>query len=442
MRSFLFIIIVLFTISLSAQPKGWKAKENTHTIVYTPTNGSYFYFIAYKPKKIKVGQRKKWLTKVIKGFEKVYDKTPEWEIEQTESGEWIATAHVVYKGKKTIVSYHTVSTSTIDTYIINASGSPKLFDKYVKLYYSSIAKNATKRFHLTDPVTKKIDSLSHKKIEKKLPSKPKTKDSIATKRPIKPRKKDKEKDKISTKRSSPKTKKNKISAQKSSLKTRKVKRPKFNTISLPSSVNNYVYYLHYNYNDPNASPFFESILTFSNGSCTRDIETVLNEGITISKRKHPKDWGKYKINEFNKLEIKWQNEHRFYKQNIFRTLKTFPFKLDNCWNNYSSSDMKVYLGKKTTVLAINQWCFYKNGRFDNGETQSITKTGVDKNGNTVYLISEPGSGEKSGWYSINGNVLQLVYDNGKTLITAIGYDELSNEEKSDLYIGSKRFTNL
>ncbi|MCF6288316.1 MAG: hypothetical protein L3J53_03645 [Proteobacteria bacterium] len=80
-------------------------------------------------------------------------------------------------------------------------------------------------------------------------------------------------------------------------------------------------------------------------------------------------------------------------------------------------------------MAIKGWCFDENGRFSKKNTfgfnGGIENSPYGKAHNLPVLRHTSYSDlSKLGWYQINGNIIQLIYDDGKKETKFIGVDDM------------------
>jgi len=167
----------------------------------------------------------------------------------------------------------------------------------------------------------------------------------------------------------------------------------------------------------------ESVVVFADNTVTDDTRTVFSQGVQASKRQNPNSWGEWRIVD-GSLEIKWNgsSDYTDYYVTIKARAGGENERIDGCYSSsfgYTLGAGGAAFGGGSTSIAINTWCFSENGRFSNDGTVAISGgTGPSVTGETIYSGSS--SSEKTGWYRIDGNIIQLVYDNGTRVITSFG----------------------
>ncbi len=168
-----------------------------------------------------------------------------------------------------------------------------------------------------------------------------------------------------------------------------------------------------------------ALVSFSDNTATDKLAYTFANGVRASKNKYPNRWGKSRIKKGD-IEVKWKGAREY--RDYYLTMKSRPGKnnerLNRCWSSSFFStigDASSYGGN--TAYASNKWCFAKNGRFSNDSSVSISGSTGQSNVLSEVVFSGGSKGNKSGWYRIDGHVLQLVYDNGKSLTTSIGFVE-------------------
>jgi len=177
------------------------------------------------------------------------------------------------------------------------------------------------------------------------------------------------------------------------------------------------------------------IVTFSDGSVTRNPDAIFTDGVAESMQKYPKSWGQWQENN-GILEIKWANAKKFSEAGDF-SLRSLhgqeDERLDACFStaSYSSSPTGV------SASASNIWCFKPNGQFTN-DRSGMVNSSTDSNPDPEVSIYD--SADKSGQYRIDGHVAQFTYNNGKIFTTTFGLLESLDEGKSpSLLLGSTEF---
>jgi hypothetical protein len=180
----------------------------------------------------------------------------------------------------------------------------------------------------------------------------------------------------------------------------------------------------------------KAVATFSDGTVSDDMGTIFTEGIEVSRTRNPGDWGRWRIGKKGKLEIKWDSMN-YYRKHSFTELLNASSKNKRLHACYSSSTAYSlgYGGTATFSASVSRWCFNENGRFSNDKTVSLSSGG----GNGNAWASGRTNSDKYGWYRIDGNVIQLAYDNGARLTTSVGFYKENNPEKAMLFIGENHY---
>jgi hypothetical protein len=172
-----------------------------------------------------------------------------------------------------------------------------------------------------------------------------------------------------------------------------------------------------------------NILLFENGLFSKDLETILENGIAFSKKINPDEWGKFKISN-GKLSLKYNDSSQFDIQEYFTLYPPNPenIKILGCWD--SSKTFEFSDGVSTSSgMGISGYCFDKHGRFSKNNTFGFNG-GIENSpyGKALKLPvgSYSSASEKSqlGWYRIDEYTIQLHYDNGATETKFIGIDDM------------------
>ena len=144
------------------------------------------------------------------------------------------------------------------------------------------------------------------------------------------------------------------------------------------------------------------ILRFDDGTFSRDITGVMDNGIAKSKYSEPIQWGQWQGDD-ESLALK------FHSNSFMRVIAAKVS--DPIGNNYKLD--KCYTGSKNTYqisgdvdgldtkAAYNTFCFQKDGIFSHDSSTS--------NIDADYISST--KSDTAGFYEINGNVIRLRYGN-------------------------------
>ena len=175
-------------------------------------------------------------------------------------------------------------------------------------------------------------------------------------------------------------------------------------------------------------------MAFDDGTVTGNFDAVFAGGVEASRQQNPKDWGFWRAQGDHDFQIDWKGDGDF--DDYYVTLKTSPggkdARIDNCYSSsfgYTLPAIGVGSGY-TSSFATNSWCFAGNGRFSNDSAVAISGGGSGTASSAGYA-----STDKTGWYRIDGHVLQLVYDNGREVLTSIGFIDREKDEDDAVLIG-------
>jgi len=185
-----------------------------------------------------------------------------------------------------------------------------------------------------------------------------------------------------------------------------------------------IYYGEIEYGIDGAHVDWNVVARLADGSCTRDVQALFREGGEQSRRRHPDSWGKCRMHN-GELQVRWGSEKSFETvDTYFEKLKPRRSgeRLAGCWRTISGQDNLA----GAVSIAINRWCFDKNGRFSNEGAM-----GVGTGNATGHA-----EGRKAGRYHIEGYAIRLVYDDDTTMTTAFGLDA----EKTNLILGNGVFS--
>ena len=170
------------------------------------------------------------------------------------------------------------------------------------------------------------------------------------------------------------------------------------------------------------------VMIFDDGTLTDDIATVLNEGVDVSKSKNPKDWGEWRQNG-DKYEYKWSSDDSFDEPH-FGNFQVQPGsndqRINECFSRISTSGNTDFGGHDLAVQ-VKRWCFKSEGTFDYSSTASLQ--GSD-------AIAWGSSPAESGRYRIDGNILVLFFNDGRTKNTGFGF---LNDERTHILINTSRY---
>lgn len=145
------------------------------------------------------------------------------------------------------------------------------------------------------------------------------------------------------------------------------------------------------------------IIRFDDGTFSRDITDVMDNGIAKSKYSESIQWGQWQ-GDGDSLALKFHSNS--FKKVIAAKVSDpigNSYKLEKCYtgskNKYQRSGDVDELDAKA---AYNTFCFQKDGIFSHDSSTSNTD---------ADLISSTKS-DTAGFYEINGNVIRLRYGNG------------------------------
>ena len=180
----------------------------------------------------------------------------------------------------------------------------------------------------------------------------------------------------------------------------------------------------------------KAVITFADKTVSDDIDTIFADGIAASKQRNPKDWGVWRINGEGELEIRWAGKDKF--RDFYLTRHTdagaADKRLEGCFSSRSGHSIGFGAGA-THSFSVNTWCFAGNGRFSNDKAVSLASGGSGGPASAGLASSD-----STGWYRIDGNVIQLVYDNGRRLTTSFAMmDEDDPTKPTDLLLGSGHY---
>jgi hypothetical protein len=220
---------------------------------------------------------------------------------------------------------------------------------------------------------------------------------------------------------------------------KRLKRPKFRKGKPPQKLDSVWYVAEFVVGINGYQSERSAVLNFSDSRASTAFTSVFADGTKKSRRKDPGKWGKSRIRNGD-LEVKWDGSRSF--EGYYLSIKTRPGKtnekITGCWSSsfgYTLGGGGSAFGGGSTSFATNAWCFDKNGRFSNDRSVSLSgSTGASANGQTLYAGHS--KSDRTGWYRIDGHVLQLVYDNDNALTTSIGFVARKGDKYGALLLGS------
>ncbi len=177
-----------------------------------------------------------------------------------------------------------------------------------------------------------------------------------------------------------------------------------------------------------------ALMTFDDDSASKDFDGVFGQSVKASRRSNPKDWGTWDI-DGNDLKVKWAGKKGY--RDYFVSLRAEPgrddHRMDGCYSSSKGYTLPSFGGAYTASFAVNAWCFAKNGRFSNDTSVAISSGGSGSASSAGHSSSD-----KTGWYRIDGYVVQFIYDNGREVTTSFA---MVDHEKSDdgILIGGSYF---
>lgn len=202
-------------------------------------------------------------------------------------------------------------------------------------------------------------------------------------------------------------------------------RPGFDNPPLNANIAKLIYYGVVDFGINGAFAKYVVVAILADGRCTKNVDALHELGAANARSRHPDDWGRCRIRN-NRLEVRWNGDAEFETvDGFYRELKPRPAdeRLDGCWASTSGHDNAL----GTTSLAVDGWCFDRNGRFSHDRTLGI------QGGNAT------GHGQRrnTGRYHIDGHVIRLVYGNGKKVTKAIGLDQDGEDAENELILGNE-----
>ncbi|TPN88947.1 hypothetical protein [Aquimarina algicola] len=169
----------------------------------------------------------------------------------------------------------------------------------------------------------------------------------------------------------------------------------------------------------------EVVLRFSDGTVTKDVDNIFSSSIEDLKSKNPDHWGVSRIVD-GKLEIDWEENGEY--STFFNSFEIAPvtssdFKFTDCY--------KITGGVSTGIgdLEIHSFSIEKVFFGDNGRFSFQSSTAVIGAGGSSASIRP----DENGSYTINKYQIELLFDNGNSVVTTFGLD--TDDESSFMSIG-------
>jgi len=173
-----------------------------------------------------------------------------------------------------------------------------------------------------------------------------------------------------------------------------------------------------------------AIIRFDDGTFSRDITGVMDNGITKSKSSDSIQWGQWQ-GDSDSLALKFHSNS--YKK-VFAANVSDPvgkdYKLDKCYTGSKYTYQRSGgVGARGTTASYNTFCFQSDGIFSHDSNASNIR---------ADFISSTKS-DTAGFYEINGNVIRLRYGNGAVVQRFFAVFSNPDELRFGISIGSAVF---
>jgi len=216
-------------------------------------------------------------------------------------------------------------------------------------------------------------------------------------------------------------------------------RPNFETIRIQGLKSIVAGFYTVNYDpmtDMYGVPKEDLILVFEDGTVSKDVKTILQKGISFSKKNNNKKWGIPRFKN-GKYEVKWNNKKKY---KVYESItKYVPISKDKrisgCWSTtYSYAQQTSTTGGHNTTLISYDYCFDSMGRFSKGEAIGTVNKQTSGGSGKEFSAGGSSSDNKKGWYYIDGYSIQLIYDNGKKEIFFINLKDKKKKNIKNYYL--------
>ena len=176
------------------------------------------------------------------------------------------------------------------------------------------------------------------------------------------------------------------------------------------------------------------VMTFADGSATRDLIGLLASGPEASRASRPEDWGEWRgSHEAETLELRWSGEADFEGATAANA-SVRPASDERLAGCYTATDYLSLpgfgIGNDTTSLSFDTFCFQDDGLFSNAFGSSTI---------TPDFVAGTGR-DTAGRYRIDGHVIELAHGNGEVRHALFGLYDLADDPRFGVSIGDTVFT--